>query len=305
MANGRAVGGASASANQNTFSKDAAPRFGARALLGAASRLTLAPLIGAGAAFFASPAFAANINVADSAQLISALTTAAAGDTITFTQNITLAAAMPQLTKDVTINGGGFQLNGANKFQGFAVLSGTVAINNLNVANTLAQGALEGGQPLPGRRRRRGGAWRRPVRGGIGQGHRDERQFQVRSGHRGHWANRVGLPRLLRRRGGRMFGNGGEPAGGAGGAGGGGNGGGTNGSAAQPGGFGGGGGGGWESSGGSGAVGGLAAGGAAPSDGRGDLPLEMVGGAAATEISSLAAAALASEALCLSSKAGP
>ena len=47
---------------------------------------------------------------------------------------------MPQLTKDVTINGGGFQLNGANTYQGFAVLSGAVAINNLKIANTLAKG---------------------------------------------------------------------------------------------------------------------------------------------------------------------
>ena len=144
MANGRDVEGASASANQNTFSAHAAARVRPRALLGAASRLTLALLLGGGAAFFASPAFAGNINVANSAQLISALNTAAAGDTITFTQNITLASAMPQLTKDVTINGGGFQLNGANTYQGFAVLSGTVAINNLKITNAVAQGGRGG-----------------------------------------------------------------------------------------------------------------------------------------------------------------
>ena len=162
MANERDVEGASASANQNTFSAHAAARVRARGLLGAASRLTLALLLGGGAAFFASPAFAGNINVANSAQLISALNTAAAGDTITFTQNITLASAMPQLTKDVTINGGGFQLNGANTYQGFAVLSGTVAINDLRITNTLAQGG-RGGDAVgllarSYRRRRRGGA---------------------------------------------------------------------------------------------------------------------------------------------------
>ena len=159
MAKGRAVGGASASANQNTFSKDTAARFRARALLGAASWLTLALLLGAGAAFFASPAFAGNIDVANSAALISALNTAAAGDTITFTQNITLASAMPQLTKDLTINGGGFELNGANTYQGFAVLSGTVAINNLKITNAVAQGGRGGdsGRTFPTRREGGGG----------------------------------------------------------------------------------------------------------------------------------------------------
>jgi hypothetical protein len=62
--------------------------------------LTPAILLGAGAAFFAPPAFAGNINVANSAESHKRHQPAAAGDTITFTQNITLASAMPQLTKD-------------------------------------------------------------------------------------------------------------------------------------------------------------------------------------------------------------
>ncbi len=104
----------------------------------------MALLFGAGASAFVVPARAANINVTNSLELVTALNTAAAGDSITFTQNITLASALPQLTKDVTINGGGFELNGANKYRGFVVQSGAVAINNLNIANTLAQGGNGG-----------------------------------------------------------------------------------------------------------------------------------------------------------------
>ena len=119
-------------------------------------------------------------------QLISALNTAAAGDTITFTQNITLASAMPQLTKDVTINGGGFQLNGANTYQGFAVLSGTVAINNLKITNAVAQGGRGGDSDRTFFLDRNGGGGGGGAGlggglfvGDIGQGHGDQRQFRL------------------------------------------------------------------------------------------------------------------------------
>lgn len=169
MANGRDLEGRGASKIQHAFSADAGARVRARALFGAPSRLTLALLIGAGAAVFALPAIAANRDVANSSQLIDALNTAAPGDTITFTQNITLAAAMPVLTKNLTINGGGFELNGANTYQGFAVLSGTVAINNLKINNAVAQGGRGGdsARTFPTRREGGGGGGGAGLGGGL------------------------------------------------------------------------------------------------------------------------------------------
>ena len=86
------------------------------------------------------PAYAANINVASSSDLVNAINNAAAGDTITFTSKITLNTNLPQISKNVTINGGGFALDGNSQYRAFSVTSGAVAINNLTIANTVAKG---------------------------------------------------------------------------------------------------------------------------------------------------------------------
>jgi autotransporter-associated beta strand protein len=92
----------------------------------------------------AVPASAANFNVANDAQLRTAITSAQNGDTITFTANITLSANLPQVQRNVTINGGNFTLSGNNQFRGLFVQSGTVAINDLTIANAKAQGGNGG-----------------------------------------------------------------------------------------------------------------------------------------------------------------
>jgi autotransporter-associated beta strand protein len=76
---------------------------------------------------------------------------AAPGSTITFSlapnSTITLASDLPAITTSTTINGAGapgLTLNGNNASRGFFVYSGTVAISNINIANTLAQGGTGG-----------------------------------------------------------------------------------------------------------------------------------------------------------------
>lgn len=98
-------------------------------------------------------AFAANFNVSTEAELRSALDPrstndlgqaqtpgAQNGDTITFTSNITLTGDLPIVQRDITFEGGNFTLNGNHLFRGLFVWSGTVAINNLVIADTLARG---------------------------------------------------------------------------------------------------------------------------------------------------------------------
>ena len=75
-----------------------------RGLLTSTSRLALGTFVAAG---IAMPASATNFSVANSSQLTTAINTAAAGDTITFTQTIALGQNLPELTKGVTINGAG------------------------------------------------------------------------------------------------------------------------------------------------------------------------------------------------------
>jgi autotransporter-associated beta strand protein len=122
-----------------------------------ASRLTLALLLTASVLSVPLRANAANFDVANAAQLSSAIGRAANGDTITFTANITLSSNLPTVTKNVTFNGGNFTLSGNNQHRGLFVQSGTVAINDLNITHAVAQGgkggdgaSMEAGEPGPG-----------------------------------------------------------------------------------------------------------------------------------------------------------
>ncbi len=112
-----------------------------------ATRRWVGPIFGAGFLSTAISAGAADISVSNDAQLRNAITNAASGDTITFNSSITLASNLPQVMKNLTINGGNFTLSGENKFRGLFVQSGNVAINNLTIANTIAKGGHGG----PGR----------------------------------------------------------------------------------------------------------------------------------------------------------
>ena len=103
-----------------------------------------AMLVTVAASWMAVPANAANIVVGNEAQLSSAISNAGAGDTITFNANITLTANLPAVTKNLTINGATFTLSGNNQYRGLFVQSGTVAVNNLTIANAKAQGGNGG-----------------------------------------------------------------------------------------------------------------------------------------------------------------
>ncbi len=54
-------------------------------------------------------------------------------DTITLTENITLSAALPVISSDITIEGGGNTIDGDNSFGIFRITSGNFSINNLTL----------------------------------------------------------------------------------------------------------------------------------------------------------------------------
>jgi autotransporter-associated beta strand protein len=104
---------------------------------------------------FAGPATAqTTFVVADEGELISALDAAQGGDTIQFTANITLTAELPGIWTDLTIDGGGFTLSGANAYRGLVIgevsdfpegQTVSVTIQNMTIANTVASGGT--GEP--------------------------------------------------------------------------------------------------------------------------------------------------------------
>ncbi len=95
-----------------------------------------------------SPAFAMDFTVNSDATLRAALTNAVAGDTITFTSNISTTSDLPAITQNLTVNGNNFTLSGANSTgpgtSGLFVFSGTVAIDNLTISQVTAQGGAGG-----------------------------------------------------------------------------------------------------------------------------------------------------------------
>lgn len=93
---------------------------------------------------FAPTANAATFTVNSDASLRTALTKAVKGDVINFSGNVTLGANLPVLTVDATINGNGYSLSGAGKYRGLFVASGSWAINNLTIRQTLALGGKGG-----------------------------------------------------------------------------------------------------------------------------------------------------------------
>ena len=123
---------------------DATALLGTTCLSGSGSRLALAALVAAGALFLALPAYAATINVGTAQQLADAISGAQNGDVIKLTGNITLDRTLPSVQRNVTFDGGNFTLSGGNAHRGLYVELGTVAINNLQIVNTVAQGGNGG-----------------------------------------------------------------------------------------------------------------------------------------------------------------
>lgn len=122
--------------------------LGQTGLSSGAGHMLPALLLALGLGLAATPAQAANFNVANEAQLADAVKKAANGDTITFTADIELSGKGKAgvITTNVTINGNGHKLvgkEGANA-NGLYVQSGTVTIQNLDLSNLTAKGANGG-----------------------------------------------------------------------------------------------------------------------------------------------------------------
>jgi autotransporter-associated beta strand protein len=100
-------------------------------------------------------AAAQTINVTDETALRSAILTAPPGATIVLGANITLTSDLPSIANSLTLDGGGFTLSGANQFRGLMIAGWnllapstpspiTVNVQNLTIANTVAQGGTGG-----------------------------------------------------------------------------------------------------------------------------------------------------------------
>ncbi|MBS0659565.1 MAG: HYR domain-containing protein [Verrucomicrobia bacterium] len=95
--------------------------------------------------YLAGMAGAGTYSVNSDASLRSAINNANAnpGSTINFTvpgATIVLSSPLPEINANVTINGNGNFLSGANAYRVLFVNAGTVAINNLNIVNGWAKG---------------------------------------------------------------------------------------------------------------------------------------------------------------------
>ncbi|PZU50159.1 MAG: hypothetical protein DI568_03245 [Sphingomonas sp.] len=122
----------------------AATLFAGTALCALRGNLVPAMFMALTAAVVASPSYAANFNVASDSELRDAIDNASNGDTITFTSDITLEDNLPFLEKNLTIIGGNHTLSGDGQYRGLYVQSGTLAVNDLTIANTYAQGGNGG-----------------------------------------------------------------------------------------------------------------------------------------------------------------
>ena len=82
------------------------------------------------------------IQAAESDTAVAGCIAGSGADTIHLSGDVTLAAELPQITSDITIEGGGFTISGDNRFRIFFVADGTLAINELILTNGSAD---EGG----------------------------------------------------------------------------------------------------------------------------------------------------------------
>jgi len=96
---------------------------------------------------------AQTIHIGSEAALRTAITTAPAGATIVLDANVTLSADLPSVSNNVTIDGVGHTLSGANQFRGLFIAAFdvnqnptpiNVTVQNLTIANTVAAGGSGG-----------------------------------------------------------------------------------------------------------------------------------------------------------------
>jgi autotransporter-associated beta strand protein len=113
-------------------------------LLRSTSRLIIAAALGLGPLALAAPVLAQDITVGSDAELRDAISNATPGATIFLSQNITLESNLPNITRIMDIDGRGHTLSGAGLYRGLTVSNGTIAINNLVIANTVARGGNGG-----------------------------------------------------------------------------------------------------------------------------------------------------------------
>jgi autotransporter-associated beta strand protein len=144
------------SKQKTTFERSLLARSRKAVLAASASRMVLATFVVAGALLIALPAHAAGFLVSNEGQLRDAINNAGNGDTIALIANVTLSGNLPQIRRDITINGNNFTLSGNNQYRGLDVQSGAVAINDLTIANTLVRGG-DGGNGYVNRIDRNGG----------------------------------------------------------------------------------------------------------------------------------------------------
>ena len=99
----------------------------------------------------AAPVIAASITVSGNCSLAEAIDNAnddaathsdcvagSGADTITLSADITLTAALPAITSDITIEGGGYTISGDDTYQIIKQTGGTAVLNNLNLINGMS-----------------------------------------------------------------------------------------------------------------------------------------------------------------------
>ncbi len=119
-------------------------RTGSRLIRAAVARSASAGLAGLVLLSAVPQVRAANFNVTDSASFVTAVATAGNGDTINILNSFTMTTRVDPITANVTVIGNGNTIDANNAFRPFFVYSGTVAIQNLTVANGMAQGGNGG-----------------------------------------------------------------------------------------------------------------------------------------------------------------
>ena len=115
-------------------------RTGSRLIRAAVARSASAGLAGLVLLSAVPQVRAANFNVTDSASFVAAVAGAGNGDTINILNSFTMTTRVDPITANVTVIGNGNTIDANNAFRPFFVYSGTVAIQNLTVANGMAQG---------------------------------------------------------------------------------------------------------------------------------------------------------------------
>ena len=88
----------------------------------------------------AAPAYAADHPVGSSLELLTALTNAVDGDTVTFTSDITLAHFLPAVDVELEIRGEGHLLDGTGSYAGIYIQNTSASISDLTIQNTITSG---------------------------------------------------------------------------------------------------------------------------------------------------------------------